>query len=231
MKDSLIYFDPYFQQEVYINEHFFSQHITLEDWELMLAFGWRHNGDMVFRTTHDYNEYGETTHVIPLRYQTYDFAMTKSQRKIWRQNLDLSYRVIPIGITQTIVDLFEAHKTRFKYRVPESIWEFVHPEMPFPTFQMEVYKGKQLIAVTFIDITPNAISSTYAAFDPNEAKRSLGIFTMVLEIQVARLLKRPLHYPGYAHRETSMMDYKKRFPAAEYLDWATMTWLPFEVKG
>jgi leucyl-tRNA---protein transferase len=224
MKDSLIYLDPYNQQEVFIDEHFFAQDIQLHDWELMLAYGWRHNGDLVFRNTHDYNEYGETTHVVPMRYRTFDFQMSKSQHKIWKQNLDLAYRVMPTQITPRMVEIFEQHRTRFKYRRPETIWEFVNLQAPFPTYQLELYKKTQLLATTFIDLTPNALSSTYAMFDLNESKRSLGTFTMILEIYVAKLLKKQFHYPGYAHREPSHMDYKKRFAAAEYLHWETMTW-------
>jgi leucyl-tRNA---protein transferase len=228
--DDIQFFQSFFQfNEPEINEHFYAEHLALREWQKLLANGWRHNGQMVYRTSRDFNDAdGSVLHVLPLRYRLKNFNMSKGQRKIWRQNQDLTFRIIPLSITDEIHALFTQHTGRFKSRVPDSIFDFVSsvPRSPFQSYQMEVRKGEKLIAVTFIDLTRHTLSSTYAAFDLAESKRSLGVFTMLLEIEVAIEMKKTYHYPGYAYREPSSMDYKKRFAGVEYFDWWNDWWLP-----
>ena len=63
-------------------------------------------------------------------------------------------------------------------------------------------------------------------FDPQEARRSLGILMMVQSIQFTRAEGYRYYYPGYAYREPHLYDYKKRFVGLEYLDWQT-GWKPY----
>ncbi|HNM06329.1 MAG TPA: hypothetical protein PKK05_25645, partial [Leptospiraceae bacterium] len=58
------------------------------------------------------------------------------------------------------------------------------------------------------------------------SKRSLGIYTMLLEIEYSIQMKKDYYYPGYAYVETSFYDYKKNFNGLEYLDW-NKGWKPF----
>jgi leucyl-tRNA---protein transferase len=228
--DDIQFFQTFFQfDEPEINEHFYAEHLALREWEKRLANGWRHNGTMVYRTSRDFNDLtGAVLNVLPLRYRLKDFEMSKRQRKIWRQNQDLTFRIIPLSITEEIHALVKQHSSRFKSRVPESIFEFVSPVSgsPFQSYQLEIRKDNRLIAITFIDLTRHTLSSTYAAFDLNESKRSLGNFTMLLEIELAIQMKKAYHYPGYAYRESSSMDYKKNFKGVEYFDWWNEWWLP-----
>jgi leucyl-tRNA---protein transferase len=229
--DEIQFFQSFFQQNLLeINQHFYAQEFSLREWEKLLAKGWRHNGQMIYRTSRDLNEEdGSMYHVVPLRYRLKNFEMSKSQRKIWRQNQDLTYDIKPLNITDEIHALFKQHTSRFKHRVPDSIFDFVTsvPNSPFISFQLEIRKESKLIAITFFDYTRHALSSTYAAFDLAESKRSLGIYTLLLEIHIANANKKAYHYPGYTYREPSLMDYKKRFKGVEYFDWWNEWWLPF----
>jgi arginine-tRNA-protein transferase len=56
-------------------------------------------------------------------------------------------------------------------------------------------------------------------FEPSAARRSLGIFTMLLEIEYARTGAKQLYYQGYAYEGNSFYDYKKRFGSLESFDW------------
>jgi arginine-tRNA-protein transferase len=64
-------------------------------------------------------------------------------------------------------------------------------------------------------------------FDPEETRRSLGIFTMLVAIRHSTELGCRYYYPGYATKEPSFYDYKKRFAPLEYLEWGT-GWRPLE---
>ena len=209
-----------------IVEMFTSDAMALSEWELRLALGWRHNGMLFFRVSTDNDEEGNKLDVLPMRYKLNAFEMSKSQRKIWNKNQDLTYRLRPLSIEDEMHDMFEQHRTRFKYNVPVSLYDFVShiPNAPFPTYQFEVYNKDKLVAVTFVDIMQHSISSTYAMFDLNESKRSLGVFTMLLEMLYGISYRKAFHYPGYAFLQPSYMDYKKLFAGAEYYDWLTGNW-------
>ena len=56
-------------------------------------------------------------------------------------------------------------------------------------------------------------------FDPDLSSRSLGIFTMLKEIEFAMANGKELYYQGYSYEGESFYDYKKRFRATERFDW------------
>jgi leucyl-tRNA---protein transferase len=226
MDESLIFWEEPTSDATNIRDLFSSSYMPLSDWENMLAQGWRHNGMHFFKMSTDYDDQGYKLDIIPLRYRLSEFAMSKSQRKIWRKNQDLTYKLTPLSIRDEMHLMFDQHTARFKYNLPYSIFDFVSPEpnAPFPTFQFEIYYKDKLIACTFIDLTMNTLSSTYAMFDLEESKRSLGIFTMLLEMAYGVMTKKNFHYPGYAFMQPSHMDYKKEFAGSEYYDWQTANW-------
>jgi leucyl-tRNA---protein transferase len=226
MDDNLIMWEDPSDLQVHIRDSFSSGFVPLADWEKLLAEGWRHNGMHFFRISTDYDENNMRLDVMPIRYRLSQFQMSKSQRKIWRKNQDLTYKLQPLSISDDMHFLFDQHTQRFKYNVPYSVFDFVSPEpnAPFPTFQFEIYKKDKLIACTFIDLTLESISSTYAMFDLEESKRSLGVFTMLLEMAYGVATKKAFHYPGYAFLQPSHMDYKKQFAGSEYYDWLTGNW-------
>jgi len=89
---------------------------------------------------------------------------------------------------------------------------------------VRVWDADRLVAASFFDVGQEAASSVYGLFEPAEGKRSLGIFTMLLEIQHCREAGLRWLYPGYATHESSAYDYKKQFRGTEALDWATGEW-------
>lgn len=212
--------------ETEICETFNAENMPLSTWEYLLGLGWRHNGMLFFRVSTDYDENSNKLNVLPIRYQLNQFDMSKSQRKIWRKNMDLTYKLVPLNMRDELHFMFEQHKQRFSYNVPDSLFDFMSnvPNAPFPTYQFEVYKKDKLIACTFVDIMHNSLSSTYAMFDLEESKRSLGVFTMLLEMAYGVTYKKAFHYPGYAFLQPSHMDYKKMFAGAQYYDWLTGNW-------
>ena len=82
-----------------------------------------------------------------------------------------------------------------------------------------------MIAVSYLDLGREAASSVYAIFEPEVARRSPGIFTLLQEIEFARSTGRRFLYLGYATHEPSHYDYKKRFLGLERFDWLG-NWIP-----
>jgi leucyl-tRNA---protein transferase len=82
-----------------------------------------------------------------------------------------------------------------------------------------VYEQEKLLAKSFFDVGADSISSVYGIFEPEITERSLGILTMLLEIDFAIKNGKKFYYHGYAYEGNSFYDYKKRFRALERFDW------------
>lgn len=210
---------------VCINDDFISWCVSPKELDELLAQGWRHFGVYFFRysvTYHDKKVY----HVMPLRIRLENFSLTKSLRRILRRNSDLDYKIRPAEFNEEKMLLFDLHKTRFKRNVPSSLYDFLSPipSIPCQVMEISVFLDGALVAASFFDVGQESISSIYAMFDPKESVRSLGIFTMLLEINFAIESGKKFFYQGYAYEEQSFYDYKKRFRGTEKYDWQTQQW-------
>lgn len=212
-----------------ISEDFYTLEISPRQIDLLLANGWRHFGTHFFR--YNFGIYSsELRRVFPLRVRLADFSPSKSQRRIIRKNRDLQTIVRPIRIDEEKEILFDRHKQRFNSGNHFPIHYFVPPEsaqIPTKGLEMCVYKENKLLAASFFDVGRTSLSSIYAIFDTDESKRSLGIYTMLLEIKFAVEREKAFYYQGYAYEGESFYDYKKRFLALEKYDW-NGSWTDFE---
>lgn len=205
-----------------INEEFNADDISPTQLDIHLADGWRHFGKHFFRYNLGFYLF-DIRRVIPLRIRLADFSPSKSQRRILRKNADLHTDIRPAGVTDEVASLFHRHKTRFDHAVPNSIFDFVSTDpatVPCTANEVAVYGGKRLIALSYFDIGERSTSGIYAMFEPAEYCRSLGIFTMLKEIEFAILNNKEFYYQGYCYEGESFYDYKKRFRGSQMFDWA-----------
>ncbi|HEY8563382.1 MAG TPA: hypothetical protein VIL74_23590 [Pyrinomonadaceae bacterium] len=210
------------EQFSYINEEFYASQVSPAQTDSLLAEGWRHFGEHFYRYNLGYYKYDIRT-VYALRVNLEKFSFSKNQRRVLRRNEDLRTVIRPIEVTPEKERLFERHKQRFEYGVPDSLYDFLSYEpatVPCAGLEVCAYRGKELLATAFFDVGNEAISSVYAMFDPNQPARSLGILTMLLEIKFAFETGKKFYYHGYAYEGNSFYDYKKRFRGLESYDWS-----------
>jgi arginine-tRNA-protein transferase len=192
-----------------------------------LVTGWRHFGSKFFRYNFSINN-GVLCGVVPLRLRAADFEESKSQRRVRRRNEDLDIRFEPAQHCAAYDQLFERHRVRFTENVPTSLRDFLSDtpaEIPCANIAVEVWLKRELLAVSFMDLGAESASSVYGVFDPEHASRSLGIYTLLREIQHARELGKRFHYLGYSYTVPSVYDYKKGFHGVEGYDWGHR-WIP-----
>ncbi len=205
----------------FLNEEFYTQKVSPSVMDSLLADGWRHFGARFFRNNLGFYQ-NEIRRVLPLRIRLSDFAFSKSQRRVFRKNQDLQIVIRPIEITAEKKILFERHRQRFKQDAPLSIYDFFDrsaSKIPCETQEVCVYEEELLLAASFFDVGETAISSIYGIFAPEEQRRSLGILTMLAEIDFALKKGKRFYYHGYCYEGNSFYDYKKRFSALETFDW------------
>ncbi len=204
-----------------INESFFAERVTPLQLDYLLSEGWRHFGKHFFR--YNVGSYDNELRLVePLRIRLSDFQLSKSKRRIKRKNKDLKVIVRPAVIDNQKEEMFKRHSARFKRAVPLSIYTFLDENpanTPCDTLELCVFENERLAAVSFFDVGEIAVSSIYAMFEPELARRSLGILTILLEIEFAIKEAKTFYYLGYAYDGESFYDYKKEFNASEVFDW------------
>ena len=205
----------------FINEEFTVEGMSPADLDAYLANGWRHFGTHFFRYSLAFYD-DEIRRVMPLRVRLTEFSLSKSQSRVLRRNADLNTEIRPIKVTPVVEDLFERHKQRFKQHRPDSLNTFLSTEpasKPCESFELAVYENARLVATSFFDVGGSSLSGVYAVFDPDESHRSLGIFTMLKEIEFAIQGGWQFYYQGYCYSGESFYDYKKHFCGTEAFDW------------
>lgn len=93
-----------------------------------------------------------------------------------------------------------------------------------PTLLSEFYFQEKLIAVGFMDISENGISSVYFIYDPDFSHLSLGTFGAIKEIELAQEMSKDYYYLGFYIAENKSMKYKSAFQPFELLSWDDMSW-------
>lgn len=213
---------------LFINEYFMRAHVAPEMMDQLWARGWRHFGEYFFRYSIGHHD-GEARKVIPLRIDLEIFSPSRSQKRAAARNRDVEVVIRPTFIDEEKQRLFHRHKQRFDHNVPDSIYDFLSnrpAETPCENREIAVLAGGKLIGVSFLDIGQTACSSVYAMFEPEESKRSLGIFMILEAIRHSRELGCRYYYPGYAYRGPSFYDYKKNFSGLEVYEWEK-GWKPY----
>lgn len=204
------------------NTYFFREKVPANELDVLLGDAWRHFGDYFFRNMTSVQENNEVWDIVPLRINLEKFSYKKSQKKVLKQNNDITKIIADANITEEKLAIFQKHRLRFTNNIPNSIYDFLSytPAIaPTNTQEIQLYENGKLYAVSFIDNGLESISSVFAMFDTDFSKRSPGIHTLLLEIEYAIETNKKYVYLGYAHRESSFYDYKKNFNGLEYYDW------------
>lgn len=204
------------------------ERLTPGQLEILLADGWRHFGTFFFRDRVSWNN-GKLAPVIPLRINVNQFKPSKSQRKVLRKNTGIEVVFREAYITPEKEDIFYAHCQRFKDNVPSSIFDFVDRNPSIvpsgSTKECCLYLDGRLFGISFIDVTPGALSSIYAMFLPQFSAYSPGLYTLLMEIEFAKAHGKNYVYTGYSFAESSHYDYKKKFAGTEFYNWED-AWQP-----
>jgi leucyl-tRNA---protein transferase len=202
-------------------ENFVCLNVAPAGMDRLWAEGWRHFGIFFFRYRASLH-HEERFNVLPLRIDLERFSVTRSQKRVLKTNQDTKIIIGPSSIDEAKEVLFAKHRLRFSENIPTSLDDFLSPApatIPCPNVELCVYLGDELVGVTFLDLGKTATSAVYAIFEPAERKRSLGILMMLHSLHYSRRQGYRYYYPGYAYREPSSYDYKKRFKGLDYLEW------------
>ncbi|WP_187271070.1 GNAT family N-acetyltransferase [Neolewinella aurantiaca] len=207
--------------------------IAPEQLDAYLSKGWRPAGQGIytaeFLRADDEQIYG----CIQLRLPLTGFSFKKRHRKLLNRN-GKRFRHTVDRATTPDAEL-EALNQRYLALHPEKTRETLdhhvigeHRIKALDTRIIRIYDGDKLIAFSYFDLGRKTAYSKAGIYDPDYAAHSLGIYTMVLEIQWLQNNGVLFYHPGYVAPRYPIFNYKMQFGQMEFFQLSTGSWLPYD---
>ena len=212
-------------------DRLYPENIEPEQLDVFLSNGWYRMGQTIF-TTHFLFYEKQLLSAMWLRLSLEDFKFKKSLRKILKKNrADFRIEVRPFELTPEKEQIFKRYAAEFKGRLSGSLKSSLLDGLDknvFNTSEINIFDGDKLIAFSFFDVGKNSLTSISGVYDPDYAHRSLGLHTMLEEIQFGLDTGRTLYYPGYVVPGNIRFDYKKRIGNCDFLEFKSKAWRPIK---
>lgn len=190
---------------------YFPQRLSPSRYDTFLASGWFRGSVMLYKMDLLCIE-EDLYSVVNIRLNLEQFEQSKSQRKKFKKVQD-RFRV-EIGkatYSEEKDALYQKHKYKFRGFIHATLDDYLSSGFPttvFNTQEVCVYDGNKLIAVSFFDLGEKSVASLLALYDENYQRFSLGVFTMLKEVDFAQKLGYKWYYPGYILDKESSFSYK-----------------------
>jgi arginine-tRNA-protein transferase len=213
-------------------EHYYPQSLSQARLDKYLASGWFRSAPMLYRSQLLCLE-GDVFSTVNIRIDLEEYTFKKSFQKIMRRNEQrFEVRIQPARLDEARDALYQTQKHRFKGFIFDHLPQFFFAnldESVFDTWEVGVYDGDRLVAVSFFDQGKKSLASILGLYHPDYEKYSLGTYTMLNEILYGIKTNRRYHYPGYVLDKSSIFDYKLRFGNGkmQFYDWKGR-WKPYE---
>lgn len=226
---------PYFSDKKARFEEFYAVNLAAGELDGLHAEGWRRFGFYYFRPS-----CAQCQLCVPLRIPLEKIKIEdpKSWRRILKKNQDVKMVVKKPEFRSEIYDLYVLfQQVRYK-KTKHDLTHFFHSfyMVVENRLQVEYYlientqensqenSQEKLIGVSFIDSTAELLSSTYFIWHPDYASRSLGVYSVLKEMEWAKSQGMNYYYLGYALMGLSSMEYKFQFRPHELFDWNHQQW-------
>lgn len=180
--------------------------------------GFRRSGDFVYRP-----ECHLCRQCLSCRVPVATFEMNSQQKKAWKRNQDLTVKITQ---TQDASDLhYQLYERYINERhsdgdmFPPSYDQFEKFLIHSCThsFFLELWKDDRLISVSTCDVLDDGISAVYTFFDPDEHRRSLGVYAVLKQIEYVQSKLQRYVYLGYWVPHSNKMNYKSQYAPFELL--------------
>lgn len=193
-----------------------------EFYNALLQRGWRRFGEIFFVPFCDYCH-----ECISIRQIIKDFKLSQNHKRVLKNNKIVR---VSVGIPTYSVEKVELYN---KYHLHMNIkkgWDFNQIDKNRYIYmfvdgrnsfgkEIKYYIGDKLIGVAFVDILKSckAMSGIYFFYDHDYSDLSLGTFSILKQLEIAKILDLDYFYPGYWIKNHHSLGYKERFKPFEIL--------------
>ena len=183
----------------------------------LTVLGFRRSGLHAYRPHCD-----DCNACVPIRVRVHDFQRSRNEQRIWKRNQDLTEHSITPQENEEIYSLYKRY-LNWKHPgggmdnpQPGDLSAFLHGDPEWTRFHEFRLKG-DLIALAVTDQISDGWSAVYTFYDPRFAKRSLGRYALLWEIEQVRQRGGAYLYLGYWIEGHPKMDYKIAYQPSEIL--------------
>jgi len=211
----------YFDNEISDIRYRYLKTCSPEDYQNMLEHGWRRFGKM-----HFVPECNNCTKCISIRIDVANYKFSRSEKRVLSKNKDTKVYIQPPSISLDHLNLYDKYhkfmndKKSWPYAPIEPIEysrSYVEGKASY-TKEFLYMRDEKLVGVALTDILPNSISSIYCFYDHDYENLSIGKFSILAQIKVAKQLNIPYIYLGYWIKEHFSMGYKEAYTPFEVLE-------------
>jgi len=211
---------PYLDDQRSKMRYRFVRNCSAKTYQHMLERGWRRFGSVFFRPGCP-----ACSECRSLRLDVDAFVPNRSMRRTWRKNQDLQILIGQPSLSEAHLELYSRYHADMARRRG---WKdkTISPLDYFMTF-IEGYEDfghellylhdNRLVGVALTDVLPNAVSAVYCFYEPEMRQRSLGVFSILQQVHLARKRGVPHLYLGYWVAGNQSMRYKAQYRPHEIL--------------
>jgi len=150
------------------------------------------------------------------------FTPNRIQKRVWKRNQDLAITLTEPQLTDEIYDLYQRYiETRHAdgdmYPATKEQYQSFLVESYVDSFFLEFRLKRRLVAVAVTDILTNAYSAVYTFFEPELTQRSLGVYSLLAQIEHTKKAAFDHLYLGYWVKQCRKMNYKLQYRPIELL--------------
>ena len=194
---------------------------TKEFCSAVIKRGWRRFGKYYFHPTCE-----GCNECKSLRVSVDDFKLSRSQKRVIKKNKETKIIIQKPTLTQMHLKLYEKYHT---YKNGKDGWKqksisqseyhenFVDGAGEFGKEVLYIVDDR-LVGVDLIDVLDDGISAIYFFYDPDFPKLSLGVYSLLYQIELAKLLELEWIYLGYWVDGCKAFSYKPNFKPQQLLD-------------
>lgn len=184
-------------------------------YDLLITHGFRRSGNTIYRP-HCHNCHA----CIPLRIPVEQFKMSRSQRRNYNMNTDLTVNPRPAAFNDEHFALYCKYQTlrhpgsSMCNPTPDEYLNFL-TSRKINTVFYEFRLEQTLVAIAVTDILQHGLSAVYTFYDPAYQTRGLGTYAILWQCQQAKHLDLPWLYLGFWIANSQKMAYKIKFQPCE----------------
>lgn len=206
---------PYLPHRVARNRGFTANQVDPEVYHALLDRGFRRSGSMFYQPC-----CRGCRECVQTRIPVERFCQSRSQRRLWRRNRDLSVTVGQPRLSPDKWRMFRRYLSAQHDGTMSGTWEdlcsFLYCS-PVNTIELCFKQGNQLVGVSIADRSEYALSSVYMYFDPTFAHRRVGTYSILWELDYCRQRHIPYYYLGFYIKDCGKMNYKAYFRPQQHL--------------
>lgn len=195
---------------------FLARSLDPEAYHELMDRGFRRSGTMFYAP-----DCSDCRRCVPLRVPVAEFAPSRSQRRVRRKNADIHVAFARPEFTPATLALYRRylraqHGAGGDDESAESLRASWY-EPVVDTVEATYSLGTRTLGKSLLDVCSRSVSAVYHFYDPEFAARSLGVFSVLAEIEWTASLGVPHYYLGFWVEGAPTMQYKANYRPHELL--------------